>query len=190
MKAELTDREKEAVEILRNLDINPVEGLPEELFLLISGLVPLPNVDLFILNAKGEILLTRRNDEYFQKSWHIPGGTMRYRDSFEKRIQETALRELGTKVTFDKDPISIRNVLREYNETVEHKRERGHNVAILYKCYLPDDYEIDNGNLSPNDNGYLKWFDELPEDFMRIQYIYEDVLKQYGFMRRRCNAAK
>lgn len=173
----ISDDEKNAIELLRNININPNEGLPEELFLLVSGLVPLPNVDLLIVNDKKQILLSRRNDGYFEKSWHIPGGCLRFNESFEERIRKTALAELGSIVYFDSEPIAVRNVIRGNNFGQRHYRERGHNVAILYKCYLPKGFEINNGVKTEDDNGYLKWFTKLPDNFMRIQMVYKEYLK-------------
>lgn len=170
---------KTAVELLRNITLNPNNGLPEELFLLVSGLVPLPNVDLLIVNNKKQILLSRRNDGYFEKSWHIPGGCLRYGESLEERVHKTAIVELGTDVSFDTEPISVKNVIRGYDYNLEHYRERGHNVAILYRCYFPNGFEINNKGKSEEDNGYLKWFDKLPNDFMSIQMVYKDLLKHW-----------
>ena len=42
----LTKEQQEAVAFLRQAEINTDNGMPEELFLLVSSLVPLPNVDL------------------------------------------------------------------------------------------------------------------------------------------------
>lgn len=175
----LTEEQAKAVEILRNAQINSELGLPEELFLLTSALVPLPNVDLLVLDKQKRILLTRRNDDFFEKSWHIPGRTMRYGESFEHAIRCASRTELGTDVDYDEEPLAIRNVIRGLNQELEYPRERGHNVAILYRCYLPDTYEIDNRNLTEYDEGFIKWFQELPEDFMKIQYVYKDILKDW-----------
>ncbi len=179
MKQVLDLEQREAVQTLRNADINSEEGLPEELFLLVSSLVPLPNVDLLIVGDDNRILLTRRRDSFFENSWHIPGGTMRYGESFEHAIKSTALRELKSSVSFDDEPIAVKNVIRGLNNRQEYPRERGHNVAILYRCFLPQDYVIDNGELTEKDNGYIKWFDFLPDDFMSIQNVYKDILKQW-----------
>lgn len=173
---ELSNSLKEAVEQLRQAELDASNGLPQELFLFVSALVPLPNVDLLIVNAQKQILLSRRNDGFFQKSWHIPGGCMRYGETFENRIQETARHELGSFVHFETEPIAVRNVIRGINPRQEHPMERGHNVAILFRCTLPDDYKIDNHGLGESDNGYLKWFDTLPDDFMQIQNVYADIL--------------
>lgn len=166
-----------AVELLRNAELDAKDGLTEELFLLVSALVPLPNIDLLVVNKKNQLLLARRNDEFFEESWHIPGGCIRYGESFANRIQETAKQELGCEVIFDPNPIAVRNVLRGDNPTQRHPRERGHNIAILFRCWLPNDYCIDNAGKSAEENGYLQWFDRLPENFMKIQHVYDDVLE-------------
>ncbi|OGE79934.1 MAG: hypothetical protein A2826_00080 [Candidatus Doudnabacteria bacterium RIFCSPHIGHO2_01_FULL_43_23] len=72
-------------------------GLPEEVFNAIMHLVPFIALELVLINSKKEILLTWREDKYW-RGWHFPGGLLRYRESFDKRIKETAQRELGVKV--------------------------------------------------------------------------------------------
>ena len=111
----LTDEQKKAVAILRQAKINSDDGMPTDLFLLASSLVPLPNVDLLVVNRKNQLLLSRRNDQFCKKSWHIPGGCMKLNKNFEKRIQETAKRELGYTVAFDADPLTVRNFIRGSN---------------------------------------------------------------------------
>lgn len=173
---ELSEELLEAVRLLRNAEIDARNGLNEELFLLLSALTPIPNVDLLVVNIQNRLLLARRNDPFYDKSWHIPGGCIRYGEDFEKRIQETALRELGSRVTFDPNPIAVRNVLRKDNFELAHPKERGHHIAILFRCWLPEDYEIDNSGKNEDDDGYLKWFDRLPDDFLEIQHIYDGEL--------------
>jgi len=173
---QFSEKEARAVELLRNAGIDGRDGLPEDLFLLISGLIPLPNVDLLVVNKRGQLLLTRRNDRFFEKSWHIPGGCMRYGETFEHRVQETAKRELGCSVSMEPQPLAVRSVVRGPNLQQPHPNERGHTVAILFRCSLPDGYEIDNGTRTEEDNGYCKWFTYLPDDFMSIQNVYLDVL--------------
>ncbi len=172
----LSEEQLEAVRLLRNAELDARNGLNEELFLMISALTPIPNVDLLVVNEKNQLLLSRRNDPFFDKSWHIPGGCIRYGEELETRIQQTAMRELGSRVEFDREPIAVRNVLRKDNPDLLHPRERGHHIAILYRCRLPENYEPDNTGRSENDNGYLKWFDRLPQDLLEIQHIYDDVL--------------
>ena len=172
----LTKEQAAAVELLRRSQIDTDEGTPEDLFLLVSSLVPLANVDLLVVNSQGQLLLSRRNDPFYEKSWHIPGGCMRFNESFEHRVRETARLELGGQVIFDKEPIAVRNVVRGPNQNLANPRERGHNVAILFRCRPLDGYCIDNGELGEDDNGYLKWFDCLPADFSAVQHVYDDIL--------------
>lgn len=175
----LTEKQKNAVDVLREASLNTDAGMPEELFLLVSGLVPLANVDLLITNEYGQLLLTRRKDSWYQQSWHIPGGCMHYGESFEHCVHETARRELGTDVTVSPEPIAVRNVIRGVDCSKEYPRERGHNVALLFECKLPKGWRIDNGTKEKSDDGFAAWFDNLPDDFMKIQQVYMDVLKQF-----------
>ena len=52
----LTKEQQEAVAFLRQAEINTDNGMPEELFLLVSSLVPLPNVDLLLVNKRKQLL--------------------------------------------------------------------------------------------------------------------------------------
>lgn len=171
---------EEAINLLRNEQIHTDGGMSQELFLLISGLIPIPNVDLLIVNQKNQILLSWREDSFFESSWHIPGGCMHYGESFENCLQATAKRELGVDITWDEEPIAVRNVIRGMNEQQLFPRERGHNVAILFRCFLcqPLDESLltDTSGLQ---NGKLKWFDKLPQNFMTIQHVYDEVLTQW-----------
>lgn len=180
----LTEELKVAVNVLREAQLDCSAGMPEELFLMISAMVPLANVDLLVTNNRNQILLSRRNDGFFQKSWHIPGGCMRYGETFEDRIRETALREFGTNVCVQKNPITVKNVIRGKNDAQRFPNERGHNVAILFKCTFEEDFAPDkyNEGKTEEDDGFLKWFDVLPDDFMEIQKVYADVLKEWTRM--------
>jgi hypothetical protein len=50
-------------------------GLPEELFLFVSRITPLINVDLLIQDDGRRTLLTWRSDRFFGPGWHVPGGS-------------------------------------------------------------------------------------------------------------------
>jgi ADP-ribose pyrophosphatase YjhB (NUDIX family) len=80
---------------------DPRRGLPEELFLFASRITPLVNVDLLVKDKLGKTLLTWRDDGYYPPSWHIPGGIIRYKETFAERIKEVARTELGAAVDFD-----------------------------------------------------------------------------------------
>lgn len=154
-------------------------GLPENLFLLISSLVPIPNVDLLITNEKNQILLSWRDDEFYGKGWHIPGGCIRFGETMQQRIQKTALAEIGTNVIAEKEPIAVRDVIRPPREELKDKNIRGHNLTVLYRCTLPQGFEVDNRNKKGSDNGYLKWFEKIPNNMLSVHDVYKDVLKEF-----------
>lgn len=63
-------------EVRKRID-DPDKGLPEEVFLFLSQLSPLPNVDLLTRDREGRILLAWRNDPWWGSGWHVPGGVIR-----------------------------------------------------------------------------------------------------------------
>lgn len=63
--------------VMNEEEVNPVNGLQEELFVFATILMPVPNIDLFITNRSGQLLLTWRDDRYYGSGWHIPGRCIR-----------------------------------------------------------------------------------------------------------------
>lgn len=160
--------------------MNPNEGLPFELFEWISSMVPVPNVDLMVLNDKNEILLSWRDDEYYGKGWHLPGGCIRFKETAAERVQKTAKTELGTEVIFDEEPVAIRDMIM--GKGCREPYKRAHHVATLYKCSLPDGFAIDNNGRQEAEAGYLKWFAKIPENILEVHDIYFDVFEKYGLV--------
>lgn len=174
--------DKQALEqglaLLKKAKLTPREGLPQELFLWLSALTPIPNVDLWIQNEAGEVLLSWRDDPYYGKGWHIPGGCIRFGETMAERIEKTALSELGCKVEFDPQPMAVRDIIRPPVEGLQNPDMRGHHVAMLYRCTLPRDYPVTNDTRQEGKNGYLRWFSAIPPDFLSIHEPYRDVIAQ------------
>lgn len=155
--------------------IDPVKGLGSELFLFASTLTPIVNVDLLVTNKKGEILLSWRDDPHCGQGWHVPGGCIRLNETFETRIQKTALAELGAEVSFDPAPIGVYEIFsREPRAGIADQRERAHFITLAFHCTLPDNYQIDPVRLTSETAGSLCWFPELPENLLDIQQCYRD----------------
>ncbi|MCL6588764.1 MAG: NUDIX hydrolase [Firmicutes bacterium] len=144
---------------------NPTEGLPDEVFNLISKITPLVNVDLLIKDETGRTLLSWRDDLYTGKGWHLPGGIIRFKETFETRIQKVAETEIGAEVSFDPAPLAI-------NQIIVEQDERGHFVSILYKCFLSNAFVPQNKGLTEGDRGYLKWHDVCPDNLIKAHEIY------------------
>ena len=156
----------EAIHFLDKHTTNKTEGLPNEIFYFISRTTPMVNVDLLIKDESGRTLLSWRNDEYCNSGWHIPGGIVRYMETFEQRIQKTAERELGINVSFDPAPLSIKEILQP------ELKNRGHFISFLYKCFVPDNYIPDNDGKKSNTPGYLMWHDTCPENLIKVHERY------------------
>lgn len=109
---------------------DPRKGLPEEVFLLISRLTPLVNVDLLIQDEQRRTLLTWRDDGCFPAGWHVPGGIIRFLEPEAERVRAVARGELGAEVDFEAAPLAINEIIKP------HQRARAHFISLLFRCRL------------------------------------------------------
>ena len=145
---------------------NPTEGLPDELFYFISRTTPLVNVDLLLQDERGRTLLSWRDDQYAGKGWHIPGGIVRFKETFGERILKVAAAELGCSVRFEPEPIALNQLIHKERAT------RGHFISLLYRCHLPTSFLPQNSGLVPGERGYLQWHDTCPDNLITYHDIY------------------
>ena len=157
---------KYAVKILDWSSKQPQLSLPDEIFYFLGRKTPLLNVDLLVKDKNNRVLLSWRDDEYSGTGWHIPGGIIRYKENIKNRVDEVSRLELKGEVICDSDPIAINEII------AKNQRDRAHFISMLFNCSMNDDYKINNGNLLPNDPGFLKWFQECPEDLISWHEIY------------------
>lgn len=160
-----------AINTIREAVGSAQNGLPEEVFLLVSSLTPLINVDLLIKDEAGRSLLTWRHDKFYGPGWHIPGGIIRFKESAFQRIAAVAKRELGARVEFDPDPIQTTEI------THPDRDVRGHFISLLYACRLQS--PLDPARVfDPNapHNGDWQWHDDIPEKLIPQHKIYRQVL--------------
>jgi colanic acid biosynthesis protein WcaH len=155
----------EAIKFLDNQISDPSLGLPEEIFLFISRITPMVNVDLLIKDENGRTLLSWRDDSLIGTGWHLPGGIIRFKENLEKRLLKVAETEIGAAVEFDPVPIAINQIIRSHNT-------RGHFISILYKCFLFGKFIPKNTGLSNKDKGYLMWHNSCPENLLEVHKIY------------------
>jgi ADP-ribose pyrophosphatase YjhB (NUDIX family) len=155
------------IEQLKSSISDARRGLPEDVFLLVSELTPLVNVDLLIKDDTGRTLLTWRDDRYYEPGWHVPGGIVRFKERLEDRVRAVALTELGAAVEFSPAPIAINEVIRQDFSV------RGHFISLLYSCVLvspPDDrLSYDPTNTAP---GQWAWHTRCPDNILAVQEIY------------------
>jgi ADP-ribose pyrophosphatase YjhB (NUDIX family) len=155
------------IEKLKSLNINATIGLPEELFLYVSSITLLVNVDLLIKDDQGRVLLTWRDDSYYGSCWHVPGGIIRFKETFVDRIHAVASIELGATVKADASPLAINQIIHP------SRAVRGHFVALLFKCTLisaPDEVRrFKSGSPLP---GQWYWHEAPPQNLLAIQDTY------------------
>jgi len=156
---------KEAIKFLEKQIQDPLIGLPEEIFLFITRLTPMINVDLLIKDENGRILLSWRDDVFHDAGWHLPGGIIRFKEDIKARIQKVAEKEIGVEVQYEPAPIAITQIICDHDT-------RGHFLSMLYKCFLSSKFKPKNIGLSNKDSGYLKWHDSCPENLMEVHKIY------------------
>lgn len=149
---------------------NAKEGLPDRLFFFVSSITPLINVDLLVQRSskgKKQTLLSWR-DDFFYKGWHIPGGIVRFKETFAERIEKVAGVELGSRISRIGKLVAI-------NEKVSYERDiRGHFVSLLFQVDLhqpPNYLEWGHGEDSLS-SGELRWHENPPSNLIRQHRVY------------------
>ena len=147
---------------------NPTDGLQEELFLFVSRVTPMVNVDLLIKNDNNETLLTWRDDDFHGPGWHIPGGIIRYGEEIKDRIEAVARIEIGAEIEYNPTPLMISEIIQP------NKKYRGHFISMLYECKLTSN--LDNNLQCTNEipkHHEWKWHSCCPENLIQVHHIYK-----------------
>ena len=159
-------------------DLKPELGLGQDLFHLVSSLVPIVNVDLLVYNSTGQFLLTWRDDPYCGQGWHVPGGCVRFKETCEERIKKVAQNELSIDdIYFDKEPVKVFEIMSHEHRNIKNQNERAHFITLVYKCYAPAGFDILNQKYREGEVGYMQWFNQLPENMLSIQSCYREIIK-------------
>ena len=118
-----------AIEVLERSVKDPYIGLPEEIFLFISRLTVMVNVDLLVKDEHNRTLLSWRDTEFSGAGWHVPGGIIRHKESLQERVKKVAKNEIGVVVDFDPSPAAINQICKKH-------ATRGHFISILYSIRI------------------------------------------------------
>jgi ADP-ribose pyrophosphatase YjhB (NUDIX family) len=161
----VTDLQRTLDAIESTLD-DPHRGLPEELFLFVSRVTPLVNVDLLIQDQHGRTLLTWRDDEFHGAGWHVPGGIIRFKETAADRIRACARQELGVEVAFEGAPIMV-------HESIRAEAPRGHSIGLLFRCRLLGEPDAARQAVSdPPRVGHWRWHQHYPHNLLSVQHAY------------------
>ncbi len=114
-------------------------------------------VDL-IITLDGGIILTRRSLPEWEHKWHLPGGTVTYKESVEQAVARIAQKELHMSVGIGQ--------LLGYVEYPSEEKERGFGwtISIALLC-VPKSPEFKVGEGATE----AKVFTELPADMLLEQ---------------------
>lgn len=84
-------------------------------------------VDLVIRNEHGTLLSLRHTDGW-EGMWHLPGGTILYREKISDAIQRIAEEEVGMKVSVEK--------FLDHIEFLSEESERGYgySISMVFLC--------------------------------------------------------
>lgn len=156
---------------LESLIKNSKKELGEEVFLFVSRITPLINVDLLIKNEKKQTLLTWRNDTFCSTGWHIPGGIIRYKEEIADRINKVAKNELGAKVRFQKEPLAVKETMHPT------RKNRGHFISLLYECKIisPPAKKLKYKKGIPKPGQWI-WCNECPKNIIPVHKMYEEFI--------------
>lgn len=161
---------------MREKGIDPSKGLGDDLFLFVSTLTPIVNVDLLVVSEKG-VLLSWRDEEISGNGWYIPGGCVRYKETFDERIHATALKELGCDVTYKEEPLKIAEIIHKDKGKESIQSARGHFISFLFQCQVKDINSLNNCD-GKKMIDHLGWFRSIPDDFLHVQDVYIDTLQE------------
>lgn len=84
-------------------------------------------VDLVIHTDKG-VLLTLRTKNGYLNQWHLPGGTVFYREKITDAVKRIAREELGIEVEIER----FHGYLEYFSEVKE--RGFGYSVSLVFVC--------------------------------------------------------
>jgi len=163
----------DAIRILDDLTGDPRTGLPEDLFLFISRMTPLVNVDLLIQDDRNRTLLTWRSDEHHGAGWHVPGGIIRFQETAHHRIREVARLELAASIEFDPAPIAVMESIGPPRQNAD----RGHFISLLYRCRLSAPLDPSHqATTHPPQSGAWQWHAGSPPDLLAVHQMYRQFI--------------
>ena len=105
-----------------------------------------------VASGKRQILLTMRDDQYYGKGWHIPGGFIGPGETRQETVERIAGREIRIKPTF-------RQIIKPFFHDDD---PRFPHVAIVFECSYDGQEEVSAG----------KWFDSMPDNIIKAHEKY------------------
>ncbi|MEK6910615.1 MAG: NUDIX domain-containing protein [Nanoarchaeota archaeon] len=128
---------------------------PEE-FKQIYSKVPRLCIDPIVRTKEGIVLSLRNGNYGWENQWHLPGGTLHYKETVEQGLKRLMKDEIGIEVKIVK--------VLGYKEFPSEEKERGFgwSVSLMILC------DFVSGELRPDENALeVKSFSKLPENIVK-----------------------
>ena len=154
---------KKLISQLESLTGNPRVGLADDMFYFVGRLTPFVNVDLLLRDNSGNVLFLWRDDPYSGTGWHLPGGIIRFQESWLTRVEQVAALEIGIKLEKVRGPIAI-------NEIIDLSiQERSHFISLLFECTVD----------SKNNLLLEKIIEKTPKAFLLTKEVPKKILPKH-----------
>ncbi len=140
----------------------PDHPLTDREFRDIYSRVPRLCVDLVLADSRG-ILLTKRHAYSYVGQWHVPGGTVLYREPLADAVVRIGRGELGMTLT----PIRQLGTIEYRSE--ERERGFGYSVGVVFLCRF-----IEDPKPPPGQSEETGFFTVLPEPMITEQRAFLD----------------
>ncbi|MDO8563851.1 MAG: NUDIX domain-containing protein [Nanoarchaeota archaeon] len=128
---------------------------PEE-FKQIYSKVPRLCIDPIVRMEDGIVLSLRNGNYGWENQWHLPGGTLLYKETVEQGLKRLMKDEIGIEVKIVK--------VLGYKEFPSEEKERGFgwSVSLMILC------DFVSGKLRPDENALeVKAFSKLPDNIVK-----------------------
>ena len=121
-----------------------------------------------IIKTSGGIVLSLRKLPSWHGKWHIPGGTVYYKEKVADAVKRVAAEELGIGV-------SIQEMLGYIEYPSEEKESGfGFSVGLAFLCLA------ETAQMKPNeDSSDIKIFESLPNNMVEEQYHFLESKWEY-----------
>lgn len=136
-------------------------------FEAIYSKVPRVTVEVVVVSEQGVVLVLRQ-EQSWQGLWHIPGGTILYKESVHDAIHRIAREELRVTVEIGQ--------LLGYIEYPSEEKERGFgwSIGLAFHCTLTSEIDVARWQQEQ-----IQFFQELPALMVEEQrHILKEVLER------------
>jgi colanic acid biosynthesis protein WcaH len=112
-------------------------NIPEDLYKEICRSMPIPCVDILVINSEGQVLLLKRSNEPMKDEWWFPGGRVLFKESRSQTVLRKLKEECGLV------PVQVTE-LGTYDMilTIKNRLEPSHAITTLFQAKVDNKIQI------------------------------------------------